>query len=83
MNPQILYEIALNSDLLPESLRDGILTGVVPPSSEVAYHLVIDAVDADAVTAADPNATWTERRLSRQLLGLTALIALDFEKPPC
>ena len=83
MNPHVLHELAQNTNLLPETLSDAILTGIVPPPSEVALHLVIDAVDAEAMTAADPTASWNERRLSRQLLGLTALIALTCGDRPC
>ena len=80
MNPQVLGELALNTTLLPESLRDGILTGVVPSQSEVVRHLVITAVDAETMVANDPKSTWNERRLARQALAVAFLAALALER---
>ena len=76
MNGHILWELALNTRLLPESLSDAILTGVVPSKSDVIHHLIVTAVDAEAVVAGDPESTWNERRLARQALAVAFLVAL-------
>ena len=62
--------------LLPTESSSAILAGHPPPISDLIVHIVIAAMDADAMTANDRSATWTQRRLSRQLLGLTFLVAL-------
>ena len=65
-----------HSTLLPKSTAQAILAGRVPPLTGLVVPLVIASLDADTVTAGDKNATWRERRLSRQLLGVTFLLAL-------
>ena len=64
-----------HSTLLPKSTAQAILAGRVPPLTGLVVPLVIASLDADTVTAGDKNATWRER-LSRQLLGVTFLLAL-------
>jgi hypothetical protein len=57
--------------------QDGeILAGKMPSQSEVKLHLVIAAMDARAMTDGDPKSSWTERRISRQNLGLSFLVAI-------
>lgn len=63
------------TSLLPESASAAIFSGKNPPLSDLIPHLVVGSMDADALTACDKNSTWTERRISRQLLGLTFLTA--------
>jgi hypothetical protein len=62
--------------LLPTELAGKILFGKVPPTSEVTLHLVIAAMDAHAMTEGDPKSSWTERRISRQNLGISFLVAI-------
>jgi hypothetical protein len=68
-----------HSKLLPESLSKTILAGHTPPISDLAYHLVIVAMDAEVITSSDPKSTWNERRISLQLSALTFLTALLLE----
>jgi hypothetical protein len=67
------------SGLLPKSESEAILAGKTPSPSVLIPHLVILSRDADAMTGADKSTTGTQRRLSRQLLGLTFLLALLVE----
>src|ERR1700730_4626985 len=73
--PTIFDQLA-RTGLLPTDLADEILAGKLPPTSEVTLHLVIAAMDAHAMTDGDPKSSWTERRISRQNLGLTFLMAI-------
>jgi phosphohistidine phosphatase SixA len=68
-----------HSKLLPESLSKMILAGHTPPMSDLTYHLVIVAMDAEVMTSADAKSSWTERRISLQLSALTFLTALLLE----
>src|SRR4051794_26279481 len=43
----LLIQLA-HTDLLPECVRDGILTGLLPPLSELALYLSIGLMDANA-----------------------------------
>jgi hypothetical protein len=76
----VLDQLA-RTKLLPDSISAAILAGKNPSLADLLPHLVIGAWDADAMTAGDKSATWTERRLSRQLLGLTFLVALLLDLP--
>lgn len=69
-----------HSGLLPSSESTAILSGGTPPISDVIYHLLIGSMDAEAMTSCDPKGTWNERRIARQLLGLTFLAALLLEQ---
>jgi hypothetical protein len=68
-----------HSKLLPESLSTTILAGHTPPMSDLTYHLLIVAMDAQVMTSADAKSSWTERRISLQLSALTFLTALLLE----
>ena len=69
-----------HSKLLPLSESTAILSGSTPPMSDLIYHLLIGSMDAEAMTSGDPKSTWNERRIARQLLGLTFLAALLLEQ---
>jgi hypothetical protein len=69
-----------HSTLLPQPLSAAILSGITPPMSDLIYHLLIGSMDAEAMTSGDPKSTWNERRIARQLLGLTFLAALLLEE---
>jgi hypothetical protein len=71
----ILDQLA-RSGLLPKSESTAILSGNNPSLSALIPHLLIGSVDANALTACDQTATWTQLRISRQLLGLTFIAAL-------
>lgn len=75
----ILTQLA-HSTFLPQPLSAAILSGSTPPMSELIYHLLIGSMDCEVVTTCDKKATWNERRISRQLLGLTFLTALLLEQ---
>jgi hypothetical protein len=79
----ILDQLA-RTGLLPESESKAILAGKAPSFLDLASHFLILSLDADAVTASDKTATWVQRRLSRQLLGVTFLTALLLDRivPP-
>ena len=68
------------SKLLPSSESTAILSGSTPPISDLIYHLLIGSMDAEAMTSGDPKSTLNERRIARQLLGLTFLAALLLEQ---
>jgi hypothetical protein len=72
-----IYDQLARTGLLPSEVSGEILAGKTPPPSEVVLHLVIAAMDTHAVTDGDPKSSWTERRISRQNLGLTFLLALS------
>ena len=67
------------TNLLPTSDSEAILSGQTPPLSDLIQHLVVGSMDAEAVTADEKTATWTQRRIARQLLGLTFMTALLLE----
>jgi hypothetical protein len=71
-----VYDQLARTGLLPTDLAADILAGKLPPNSDVTLHLVIAAMDAHAMTDADSKSSWTERRISRQNLGLTFLLAI-------
>ena len=71
-----IYDQLARTGLLPTDLSGEILAGKMPPTSEVTLHLVIAAMDAHAMTDGDPKSSWTERRISRQNLGLSFLVAI-------
>jgi hypothetical protein len=71
----VLDQLA-RTGLLPTELSEEIRAGKMPPRSEVTLHLLIAAMDAHAMTDGDPNSSWTERRISRQNLGLSFLVAI-------
>jgi hypothetical protein len=68
------------TNLLPSSESAAILSGRTPPLSNLIQHLVIASMDAEALTSGDKTATWTQRRIARQLLGLTFMTALLLEQ---
>ena len=72
-----VYDQLARSGLLPTELAGEILAGRMPPKSEVTLHLVIAAMDAHAMTDGDPKSSWTERQISRQILGRTFLLAMN------
>jgi hypothetical protein len=71
-----VYDQLARTGLLPTELSEEILAGKLPPTSEVILNLVIAAMDAHAMTDGDPKSSWTERRISRQNLGLSFLVAI-------
>ncbi len=79
MNRKVLRQIALDSTLLPEELRDKILTGVTPSFSEMALNLTNLALDCELATASDPKASWTERRSAKIGAAAVFLLALAVE----
>jgi hypothetical protein len=66
----------VRTDLLPEELSKLILSGGAPDMTEVLYQIVIGIADAYEVQKYDKNSTWTDRRLSRQLVGVAFLVTL-------
>lgn len=78
MTNNALNQLA-HSKLLPSSESAAILLGTTPPLADLIQHLVIGSMDAEALTAGDNTSTWTQRRMSRQLLALTFLAALVLE----
>ena len=71
-----VYDQLARTGLLPTDLAGEIMAGKMPPKSEVTLHLLIAAMDAHAATDGDPKSSWTERRISRQNLGLSFLVAI-------
>lgn len=69
----ILSQLA-RTGLLPASESKELLAGNALSLSDLIPHLLISALDADAMTVSDKTASWTQRRQSRQLLGLTFLV---------
>jgi hypothetical protein len=53
-----------------------IKAGDWPPLSELIKNLIFTSLDADCMTANDAANSWTQRRLSRQNLVNTFLLAL-------
>jgi hypothetical protein len=77
MNSKILKQLALNTNLLPDEISKAILDGTPPRVDEIIFNLVVHSLDCWAMTDGDPKSTWTERRLSRQALVVTFLLALN------
>jgi len=75
---RILTQLA-HTTLLPDSISATIAAGDTATMPDVIYHLVIGCMDAEAMIAIDPETTWNERRISRQLLAVTFLMALVLE----
>ena len=71
-----IYGQLCRTNLLPESQSSEILAGNVPPLEDIIMPLLIGTMDCEALTAADSNSTWTERRLARQCLILAFLLAI-------
>ena len=76
LKSDIFRQIARNTNLLPESQASEILAGNVPPLEDIIIPLLIGTMDCEALTAADSNSTWTERRLARLCLILAFLLAI-------
>ena len=68
--------IQLTSRLWPRDLCAEIIS---MPEHEVAYNLCLLLIDADALSDTDKS-SWTERRLSKQMVALAALVMLAFGK---
>ena len=70
--------VQLAARLLPPALCAQIGAGMVP-SAEIAYHLAIMICDCEALNDTEKS-TWTERRLSKQMVALAGLVMLGFAK---
>ena len=70
------FDQLARTGLLPESLSAAILSGTVPPLSDVLTPLLTLAMDAHFMTTGDPKSSWTERRLSHQNLVNSFMLAL-------
>lgn len=77
----IVKQCALNTNLLPEDMASAIRAGNMPPIEEIVMALVIGAIDAHAVTVADPKATWIEKRAARMALASVCLAAMALTGP--
>ena len=72
----LLKQLARNTGLLPEPLSAAILAGDTPPIEDLVLHIVIGAMDANAVVVGDPESTWNEKRLARMALAVAFLSAM-------
>ena len=70
--------LQLAARLLPPALCAQIGDGTVPPA-EIAYHLAVLICDCEALNNTEKS-TWTERRLSKQMVALAGLVMLVFGK---
>jgi len=68
----------LTARLLDPKVCSEIIAGTLP-SSEIAYYLALLLSDADALNDTKKS-TWTERRLSKQMVALAALVMLGLDK---
>jgi hypothetical protein len=71
-----IYTQLAHSTLLPDDVAAAILAGHTPSIEDVVLHLVIGALDADAVVLGDPHSTWNEKRLARKALAVAFLGAM-------
>jgi hypothetical protein len=79
MKSNILRQLALNTNLLPDELSQAILDGKAAASAEIVFNLLLHSIDCQAMTCNDPKSTWTEKRLARQSLVIAFLLALGQE----
>jgi hypothetical protein len=70
--------IQLTARILGPGVSSQIVAGTLP-ASQLAYDLAILLCDADALNDTEKS-TWTERRLSKQIVALAALVMLGFAK---
>ena len=68
----------LAARLLPPDICTQIGAGTVP-TAEIAYHLAVLICDCEALNNTEQS-TWTERRLSKQMVALAGLVMLGFGK---
>jgi len=71
-----IYSQLARTNLLPKQKSSEILAGNVVSCEDIIMPLVIGAMDCEAVTNSDSKSTWTERRLARQCLIVTFLLAI-------
>jgi hypothetical protein len=63
--------------LLDDDMAAAILAGTIPSLEEIVLQLVIGVMDCEGLIRGDAKATWSEKRLARQCLGLVFLSALS------
>jgi hypothetical protein len=63
--------------LLDDKMSAAILAGTIPSMEEIVLQLVIGIMDCEGLIRGDAKASWTEKRLARQCLGLVFLSALS------
>jgi len=73
---RIFDQLARSGLLWDDDTVTAILAGSVPPLEEVAFALVIGAMDAEATVRGDPTSTWNEKRIARQCLAVAFLSAI-------
>jgi hypothetical protein len=72
-----IYGQLARTNLLSQSQSSEILAGKASPLEEdIIMPLLIGAMDCEAMTGCDPKSTWNERRMARQCLILTFLVAI-------
>jgi hypothetical protein len=79
MKNDILRQLALNTNLIPDEIRAAIKNEDEPPTTAVIMSLLIHSLDCWAFTEGDSKASMAEKRLARQALVNTFLLALDWE----
>src|ERR1700730_1445599 len=68
----------LGARLLPPDICAQIGAGTMP-SAEIAYNLAVLIADCEALNDTD-RSSWTERRLSKQMVAVAGLVMLGFAK---
>ena len=77
---RILDQLA-RSTLLPTAMSEDMFAGKAVDRQEIIMALIHGAMDCHAMTAGASTATWTDRRLARQVLTIAFLLAIaDLEK---
>jgi len=76
MKDTILERLA-RSTLLPGDMATAILAGDAPPLKNIVDHLLIGAMDSEAVVRSDSKSTWNERRIARAILVIAFLMAIE------
>jgi hypothetical protein len=72
----ILNQLGRNTTLLPQEMREDISFGCFPALEEIVGALLMNSVDATAVTESDPTSTWNDKRHARTALTNSFLLAL-------
>jgi hypothetical protein len=70
--------VQLTARILDPRVCSQIIAGTLP-SSEIAYHLALLLSDAHALNDTKKS-TWTQRRLSKQMVALAALVMLGLDR---
>jgi hypothetical protein len=76
MTTQAVLDQIARSKLLPSDMAAAIRNGNTPPLHDVVTALVTGVQDAEAMTAADRESTWAERRIARQVLTIAFLLVI-------